>query len=401
MDFLASAQVLVPALCGLSAAVFDAAGDDAQALAAFETRFAFSLQVQPLFTAAGLRRFFADRGAERIFWLRDALDIQAVLLKIGGQWVVLGPYVDAPWNEGQARVRLAAHTLGDAALLPHKAYRCSLPVLSSEYVIKVAALLLTNTVGNPPREVELIDLTARTAEDMAPKISEEYDDPAQIDRRYAWEDALMAAVRGGHTSQALALLDGIGSVMTGIRFLTDSIADQIAGTCTFRALVRHAALQAGLTPVFVDALSQEYAQQMHHAVDSQRLNELTHQYLAAFCRAVRENRRTGYSPRVRQAVQYIELHVSAPLTVEQLCALTGVTRQRLGALFRAETGRTVKGYIQHRRCECAAELLRDSRLRVQEIARYVGYEDTAYFARVFKAETGRTPQEYRKETSVP
>ena len=398
MDFLASAQVLVPALCGLNAAVFGA-GDEPR-LAAFETRFVFSPQVQPLFTAEGLRRFFAERGADRIFWLRDALDIQAVLFKVDKQWAVLGPYVDVPWNEGQARVRLAVHALGDAALLPYKAYRCSLPVLSSEYVIKVAALLLTNTVGNPPREVELIDLAAQTAENMALQISEEYGDPAQVDRRYAWEDELMEAVRQGQTARALAGFEKQASFMTGIRFLSDNITDQIAGAFAMRVLVRRAALQAGLTPVFVDALSQEYAQQMHRAVDGRQLSDLMHQYLAAFCRAVRENRRTGYSPRVRQAVQYIELHVSSPLTVAQLCALTGVTRQRLGALFRAETGRTVKGYIQHRRCECAAELLRDSRLQVQEIARYVGYEDTGYFARVFKAETGRTPQEYRKEASV-
>ena len=210
----------------------------------------------------------------------------------------------------------------------------------------------------------------------------------------------MEAVRQGQTARALAVFEKRDSFMIGIRFLSDSITDQIAGVFAMRALIRRAALQAGLTPVFVDTLSQEYAQQMHRAVDERQLNELTHQYVAAFCRAVRENRKTNYSPRVRQAVQYIALHLSAPLTVEQLCALTGVTRQRLGALFRAETGRTVKGYIQHRRCECAAELLRDSRLQVQEIGRYVGYEDTGYFARVFKAETGRTPQEYRKETSV-
>ena len=398
MDFLQSAGVLVPALWGLAVTVLDE-GDGA-ALAAFESTCAFAPALQPLLTADGLRRFFAARGAEHIYAAQDALDIHAVLLRIGARWVVLGPYVPSPWNESEARVLLARGGLGDAALVPYKGYRCRLPILDRELVVRVAALLLTNTVDDPPRELEIVDLAARTADDLPPQIADAYSDFAQTERRYAWEEELMDAVRRGQTARALALFKDMDSVMAGIRFLSGSIGDRIAGTCTMRALVRRASLQAGLTPVFVDALSQEYAQQMHRAADDARLDALIRQYITAFCRAVRENARTDYSPHVQQAVQYIALHLSAPLTVEELCRLTGVTRQHLGALFRAETGGTVKQYIARARCERAAGLLRDSRLQVQEVARYVGYEDTAYFARVFKAVTGRTPQEYRREMSV-
>ena len=43
----------------------------------------------------------------------------------------------------------------------------------------------------------------------------------------------------------------------------------------------------------------------------------------------------------------------------------------------------------------AKELLLGDTAKVYEIANAVGYPDAHYFAKVFKAALGRTPQEYR------
>lgn len=397
MDFIESAKILVPALCGLNLSVF-CDDDKTQPLRLFEKQYAFSAKLQPSFTEKGLLSLFEKKGAENILVIRDALDIFAVMIKINKRWILLGPFCTANWNESNAISLLAKNGLGNAELLPYKSYRCGLPVMSEEYIIKIAALLITNTVGNPPRELEIINMAALKLDDLPPQISEAYNDFSQVNRRYAWENDLMDAVRQGQTARALNLLEGNKGLWTGIRFLTDSITDQIAGSCTLRALVRHAAQQAGLTPVFIDALSQEYAQKMHrHTTDAQQLNDLLHQYIAAFCRAVRDNKKKDYSIHVKRSVQYIELHLSQPISMDTLCELNGITRQRLGALFKKEIGKTVKQYIMQRRCECAAGLLQDSRLQVQEIGRYVGYEDGVYFARVFKSVMGQSPQEFRNQ----
>ncbi len=291
MDFIESAKILVPALCGLNLSVF-CDDDKTQPLRLFEKQYAFSAKLQPSFTEKGLLSLFEKKGAENILVIRDALDIFAVMIKINKRWILLGPFCTANWNESNAISLLAKNGLGNAELLPYKSYRCGLPVMSEEYIIKIAALLITNTVGNPPRELEIINMAALKLDDLPPQISEAYNDFSQVNRRYAWENDLMDAVRQGQTARALNLLEGNKGLWTGIRFLTDSITDQIAGSCTLRALVRHAAQQAGLTPVFIDALSQEYAQKMHrHTTDAQQLNDLLHQYIAAFCRAVRDNKK--------------------------------------------------------------------------------------------------------------
>ena len=106
----------------------------------------------------------------------------------------------------------------------------------------------------------------------------------------------MDAVRQGQTAQALRVWSDINYWSKGLRFMSDRLGDQIAGASTLRTLVRHAALQAGLTPVLVDTLSQEYAQKMHAATDSGQLTELIKKYIAAFCAEVRKINKKGESP---------------------------------------------------------------------------------------------------------
>ena len=120
----------------------------------------------------------------------------------------------------------------------------------------------------------------------------------------------MDIVRKGDTAQILHSLRDWLDPPPGIRFLTNSLNDKIATAFAIRVMVRHAALQAGLTPVFVDALSQEYAQKMHRAISKDQLDDLMRQYVVAFCQAVRDNRKNEYSPYVKRAVQWIESRLS-------------------------------------------------------------------------------------------
>ena len=62
---------------------------------------------------------------------------------------------------------------------------------------------------------------------------------------------------------------------------------------------------------------------------------------------------------------------------------------------RAETGRTYKELLQRHRLETAARLLRRSDLTIQQIIAQVGYENTSYFYRLFRAHYGQSPREYR------
>ena len=67
-----------------------------------------------------------------------------------------------------------------------------------------------------------------------------------------------------------------------------------------------------------------------------------------------------------------------------------------GALVKAETGKTAKDLINDRLLHTATQLLTDASISVTHASRLLGFEYPQHFVRFFKAQTGKTPTEYRK-----
>lgn len=97
-----------------------------------------------------------------------------------------------------------------------------------------------------------------------------------------------------------------------------------------------------------------------------------------------------------QVCAYIAVHLDEPITVEQLCRLFAVNRTTLAARFRERTGTTVHAWLTEGRLQGAKFQLAFTELSVREIAEMNGFGKASYLTRVFRAETGITPLEYRK-----
>ena len=67
----------------------------------------------------------------------------------------------------------------------------------------------------------------------------------------------------------------------------------------------------------------------------------------------------------------------------------------LCSLFRRAEGISIKHYHTRLRLAEAANLLLSTAMNVSQIANAIGYEDPLYFSRIFKAEFGCSPREYR------
>ncbi len=66
-------------------------------------------------------------------------------------------------------------------------------------------------------------------------------------------------------------------------------------------------------------------------------------------------------------------------------------------IFKKYTGYTISQYIQTTKINYAMELLKNSDMRIIEIAETIGYDSIANFNRLFKRNTGLTPTEFRKK----
>ena len=82
--------------------------------------------------------------------------------------------------------------------------------------------------------------------------------------------------------------------------------------------------------------------------------------------------------------------------IRQLIEHAGIPERTLKRRFKKATGQTLIEYIQNLRVEDAKQHLEITRTAISDICFAVGYEDPAFFRRLFKRLTGLTPSEYRK-----
>lgn len=102
---------------------------------------------------------------------------------------------------------------------------------------------------------------------------------------------------------------------------------------------------------------------------------------------------THSSQAVSDVVDYINLHYSQPLSLEQLAAQVYVSKYHLSHEFNRLVGTSVYRYIQKKRLLIARQLLAQGK-RPNQVFDACGFTDYAGFYRAFRNEYGISPREY-------
>jgi AraC family transcriptional regulator len=99
--------------------------------------------------------------------------------------------------------------------------------------------------------------------------------------------------------------------------------------------------------------------------------------------------------RLRAVVEYVEEHLDAGLTLEQMAAVARLSVYHFARQFKAATGLPPHQYVLARRVEQAQQLLREGDLSLAEIAACAGFSDQSQFCHHFKRLVGVTPGQFR------
>lgn len=103
-----------------------------------------------------------------------------------------------------------------------------------------------------------------------------------------------------------------------------------------------------------------------------------------------------------RAVRQLDLHAMEPVSLQDHAHRIGMTVAQLRDEVRCATGMPPKEYILRARLSKAKALLAATDQPVVQIARAVGYDDPAYFARLFTQRVGQSPTAFRRGvTSAP
>ena len=96
-----------------------------------------------------------------------------------------------------------------------------------------------------------------------------------------------------------------------------------------------------------------------------------------------------------RAKDLVDARYAEPITVDDLAAAAGLSRAHFSRMFARTFGESPRGYLQSRRLERAAALLRNTDRSVADICAMVGLTSVGSFTTSFARVYGKPPAAYR------
>jgi transcriptional regulator GlxA family with amidase domain len=103
---------------------------------------------------------------------------------------------------------------------------------------------------------------------------------------------------------------------------------------------------------------------------------------------------------ILEAQRWLRSNVASATAVEHVVKSSSLPERSFQRRFRKATGYSTLAYLQHLRVEAAKRELERTSTAVDEISYKVGYEEPAFFRRLFKRTTGLTPAAYRRKFTL-
>lgn len=101
-----------------------------------------------------------------------------------------------------------------------------------------------------------------------------------------------------------------------------------------------------------------------------------------------------------ELLSYIDNNFIEKITLDELAFLFCTNRSTLCKQFRLATGQTIGAYIKNKKIMLAKQLITEGKITITQIAYELNFETVPYFCKFFKQQTGMTPSEYKKYSTL-
>jgi len=212
----------------------------------------------------------------------------------------------------------------------------------------------------------------------------------------ALEHTLMDMVQKGDSAALREWLPSAPAVRAGV-MAPDQLRQAKNAFIVTATLVSRAAIRGGMETEDAFSLSDSFIQKCELLNDISRIMNLQYHMVLDFTERV-EKLRQGENPSrlTIWVANYVQRHLSEPITAEEIARQLFLSRPYLSARFREEAGVTLTDFVLHEKTEEAKRLLRYSDKPLLSIGAYLGFSSQSHFSRAFKKYAGCSPREYRE-----
>ena len=335
----------------------------------------------------------------------DEYDCNYIFLRLPAQdsYFFIGPYLLMLPPEQRVCQRAAALGLSREQSDYMRMYYTSLPLIDDENLLLTMANTFAATLWGSPEQyaMEYVDYAIPDRYEpipysFTPGQSEPHAlDLSTLERNYESENLLMEAVSKGKLHQVTAVASTVFNNGAQQR-LNDSLRDRKNNLVILKTLLRKAAEYGGVHPLHIHRLSSHFSGQIENTRTIKESLALQEEMIRSFCLLVKEHSLSQYSFYVGQTITLVQYDLTADLSLKTTAAQLNVNPSYLSNLFHKECGCTLTEFVNRQRIDRAVLLLSNSKKAVQDIAAECGIQDVNYFIKLFKRQTGLTPNQYRR-----
>lgn len=218
-----------------------------------------------------------------------------------------------------------------------------------------------------------------------------------IHNTFELEQAVMTIVQRGDTAALHNWIKAAPAVRGGI-IAAEQLRQAKNTFIVATTLASRAAIRGGLSVEDSFSLSDAYIQKCELLNAPDKIIALQYRMITEYTARV-ERIRLGRHPGklTIDVINYIQHHLSEPITVENIAKELYLSRPYLSRKFIEETGESLTDFILKEKVAEAKRLLRYSDKPLTAISGYLGFSSLSHFSKVFKKYNGNTPGAYRDQ----
>ena len=223
-----------------------------------------------------------------------------------------------------------------------------------------------------------------------------YEQEGAVHNTLVTEQTILNFVRKGDTDGLKAWASAAPAIRSGI--IAGDQLRQVKNTFIVTAtLVARAAISGGLDINDALSLSDSYIRKCELLSSEDRIVNMQFHMVLDYTERVKKLHVGNNSSKfVFEVANFIQKHISEPLSTEDIANALYISRSRLSTKFKEETGKNLSDFILEERIAEAKRLLLYTDKPIISISAYLGFSSQSHFSNAFKKLCNVTPAVYRK-----
>ncbi|MCI2774389.1 AraC family transcriptional regulator [Staphylococcus petrasii] len=347
-----------------------------------------------------LKNLTENMNSRDIYIYNNKFNVKYLLFKYRKykQIIVVGPYLITRPSEKECHYLLQKNNLGVDKIDALKHYLLTIPLCQQTQVDKTTRLAFKFLKGKTNyKSIKPIDFNFHISSTNFSEEAEQYNFTLnQLEKRYELENKFLTEVANGNAAEALKYYRLTFAQITGIRRGHDLFVTTKYFAYLMNALCRKVIERSGVNLLTVDAISGKYATIIDEETSIEGIEKLTLVMIEEYANATLISKSKKYSTKINKVIQYMELHLSYEITLDNLAQIIEWSPSYLSRRFKKEVGQTISQFLTKLRVQKSEDLLKNTEMTMEEIAHYIGFKQQSYFTACFKNIHHISPKQYRK-----